>query len=93
MTDRDMLKQLYLTQLLIIFAAAAAGLFFFEDVRDVLKLWDIRDMRIIWYGVSIAVIVILADMAVMKWFPSHLYDDGGINKKYSVRGQSLILYF
>lgn len=68
MTDRDMLKQLYLTQLLIIFAAAAAGLFFFEDVRDVLKLWDIRDMRIIWYGVSIAVIVILADMAVMKWF-------------------------
>lgn len=50
-------------------------------------------MRIIWYGVSIAVIVILADMAVMKWFPSHLYDDGGINKKYSVRGQSLILYF
>ncbi|CAN2250681.1 CPBP family intramembrane glutamic endopeptidase [Bacillus vallismortis] len=81
MSDRDMLKQLYVTQFLILIAAAAAGLFFFEDVRDVQKLWDIRDMRIIWYGVSIAVIVILADMAVMKWCPPHLYDDGGINKK------------
>ncbi|WP_326156700.1 CPBP family intramembrane glutamic endopeptidase [Bacillus halotolerans] len=81
LSDRDILKQLYMTQLLIIIVSAAAVLFFFQDASDFFRLWHIRDIRIIWYGVSLAVIVILADMAIMKWCPPHLYDDGGINKK------------
>ncbi|WP_326050915.1 CPBP family intramembrane glutamic endopeptidase [Bacillus halotolerans] len=81
LSDRDILKQLYMTQLLIIMVSAAAVLFFFQDASDFFRLWHIRDIRIIWYGVSLAVIVILADMAIMKWCPPHLYDDGGINKK------------
>ncbi|MGG1229325.1 CPBP family intramembrane glutamic endopeptidase [Bacillus halotolerans] len=81
LSDHDILKQLYMTQLLIIMVSAAAVLFFFQDASDFFRLWHIRDIRIIWYGVSLAVIVILADMAIMKWCPPHLYDDGGINKK------------
>ncbi|MCI4139264.1 CPBP family intramembrane metalloprotease, partial [Bacillus vallismortis] len=72
MSDRDMLKQLYVKLFLILSSEAAAGLFFFEDFRDVQKLWDIRDMRIISHGVSIAVRVNLADMAVRKWCRPHL---------------------
>ncbi|MEC0973520.1 CPBP family intramembrane metalloprotease [Bacillus velezensis] len=71
--------QLYATQLLILAVSGVIGFFFFTDIHDFLKLWHIRDDNIIWYGVTLAVLVIFADLAVMKWCPSHLYDDGGIN--------------
>lgn len=79
LSDREIVIQLYATQLLILAVSAVIGFFFFTDIHDFLKLWHIRDDNIIWYGVTLAVLVIFADLAVMKWCPSHLYDDGGIN--------------
>ncbi|GED01048.1 hypothetical protein BAT02nite_06920 [Bacillus atrophaeus] len=93
LSDGDMLKQLYMTQLIVIIVSAVAGLFLFQHANAFFKLWNIRDPRIIWYGVSLAVIVIILDLAVMKWCPPHLYDDGGINKKlFSKRSVPHIIF-
>ncbi|MBY8913651.1 CPBP family intramembrane metalloprotease [Bacillus sp. YC2] len=80
LTDQEIVKQLYFTQFVILIASAVAGFFFFENIHDFFKLWNIRDEYIILYGVPLAVFVIFTDMAVMKWCPRHLYDDGGINE-------------
>ena len=81
LSDREMLKQLYFSQLLMLCTAVLTGAFLFDDINDFFSLWNIRDIRILTFGVPLAVFVIAVDLAVMKWVPEHMYDDEGINQK------------
>ena len=53
----------------------------FDHWTDFTALWQIRDMRILTYGIGGALLVIIVDAIVMKVFPAHMYDDGGLNEK------------
>ena len=59
------------------------GMFMFDHWTDFTALWQIRDMRILTYGIGGALLVIIVDAIVMKVFPAHMYDDGGLNEKCS----------
>ncbi|ETB69581.1 hypothetical protein CHCC14820_3294 [Bacillus paralicheniformis] len=81
LSDREMLKQLYFSQMLMLFTALLMGIFLFDDADDFLSLWNPSDLSILKYGAPLAALVIIADLMVMKWAPKHMYDDEGINEK------------
>ena len=81
LSDGEMLKQLYFSQLLMLCTAILMGVFLFDDTGSFFSLWNGYDLRILTYGVPLAVFVIIIDLAVMKWVPEHMYDDEGINQK------------
>ncbi|BBP90393.1 hypothetical protein BsIDN1_40110 [Bacillus safensis] len=53
----------------------------FDHWTDFTSLWEIQDARILTYGIGGAAVVIIVDAIVMKVFPAHMYDDGGLNEK------------
>lgn len=57
----------------------------FNHWTDFTALWQIRDMRILTYGIGGALLVIILDAIVMKVFPAHMYDDGGLNENVQNR--------
>ncbi|MGE6629497.1 CPBP family intramembrane glutamic endopeptidase [Bacillus sp. NPDC077027] len=81
LTDRQALEQLYFTQIMMLIISAILGFFMFDQFADFIALWQFHDVRILTYGIGAAMIVIITDIAVMKWFPPHMYDDGGLNDK------------
>ncbi|MFS0656383.1 CPBP family intramembrane glutamic endopeptidase [Bacillus sp. 179-C3.3 HS] len=81
LTDRQIVEQLYFTQLLMCIVSLLLGIFVFDQLTDFTALWDIRDVRILTYGIGGALLVIIVDAVVMKVFPAHMYDDGGLNEK------------
>ncbi|WP_307891871.1 CPBP family intramembrane glutamic endopeptidase [Bacillus swezeyi] len=81
LSDREMLKQLYASQALMLVLALLLGIFLFDDIGGFFSLWNGFDPNILTYGVPLSVLVILIDLAVMKWVPRHMYDDEGINEK------------
>ncbi|MFN2745559.1 MULTISPECIES: CPBP family intramembrane glutamic endopeptidase [Bacillus] len=81
LSDGEMLKQLYFSQILMLVLAMLFGVFLFADAGDFFSLWQLFDLNILTFGIPLAFFVILADLAVMKWVPRHMYDDEGINEK------------
>ncbi|WP_144556998.1 CPBP family intramembrane glutamic endopeptidase [Bacillus pumilus] len=81
LTDRQVVEQLYFTQLLMLIVSFLLGIFMFDQWTDFTALWQIHDMRILTYGIGGALLVIIVDSIVMKVFPAHMYDDGGLNEK------------
>ncbi|MGG3574949.1 type II CAAX endopeptidase family protein [Bacillus gobiensis] len=81
LSDKELLRQLYLTQLIMLVLASSLGFFLFPDLHSFLALWNLADMRIITYGAATAVLVICIDFAAMHIFPEHMLDDGGINQR------------
>ncbi|WP_353855387.1 CPBP family intramembrane glutamic endopeptidase [Bacillus sp. Bos-x628] len=81
LTDRQAVEQLYFTQLLMLVVSFLLGIFMFEHFSDFTALWQLNDIKIVTYGVGGALIVIVLDAIVMKVFPPHMYDDGGLNEK------------
>ncbi|WP_338470127.1 CPBP family intramembrane glutamic endopeptidase [Niallia sp. XMNu-256] len=80
-TDKELLKSLYLTQLFLLILSLILGFFLFDDVREFAALfkWDIN--QIFLWGGSAGVAVFLLDYLLMKLLPSHYYDDGGLNER------------
>jgi membrane protease YdiL (CAAX protease family) len=81
LSDRELLIQLYITQLIMLFIACGFGFFLFPDLTSFLVLWNITDIRIVIYGGALAAVTIMADFAAMRFFPERMLDDGGINQR------------
>ena len=81
LTDKQIVQNLYFTQLLLLSIAIALGFFLFDEIEEFLDLWVIRDYLFVIYGIGLALIVIIVDFIIMKVAPSRLTDDGGINEK------------
>ncbi|MCD5323028.1 MULTISPECIES: CPBP family intramembrane glutamic endopeptidase [Pontibacillus] len=81
MTDRQVVTQLYITQLLILLVSLGSSLYLFDGYTDWYELfqWDLKD--IFYYGGSAALFILLLDVLLMKIMPKRFYDDGGINEK------------
>jgi len=81
LTDKQIVQNLYFTQLLLICFSFVLGIFLFHDVYEFLQLFDIRDLQFIYYGIGTALFVIIVDFIIFKLAPKDLVDDGGINEK------------
>ncbi|MED4532226.1 CPBP family intramembrane glutamic endopeptidase [Metabacillus fastidiosus] len=81
LSDKQIVQQLYFTQMLLLFISFILSFFLFDSYADFMDLWKISDYQFIFCGAVVAFIVILLDFIVTKFAPKKLYDDGGINEK------------
>ncbi len=81
LTDRELLLNVYLTQIILVLLASIMSLFLFQD------LWFFTDLiyftwtEIIVLGGGTAFLVIGIDLILMKTLPEEMLDDGGINER------------
>ncbi|WP_338749742.1 type II CAAX endopeptidase family protein [Bacillus sp. FJAT-52991] len=80
-TDEELLKSLYMTQIALLLLSVIVGIFLFPDFSTFYNLfqWSLFEIVIIGAGAGIAVVVL--DLCLMKWLPDQYYDDGGINER------------
>ncbi|MCV9888314.1 CPBP family intramembrane glutamic endopeptidase [Metabacillus halosaccharovorans] len=81
LTDKQIVQNLYFTQLLLICFSFVLGIFLFHDVYEFFQLFLKRDLQFIYYGIGTALFVIIVDFIIFKLAPKNLVDDGGINEK------------
>ncbi|MBS2969445.1 CPBP family intramembrane metalloprotease [Metabacillus sp. KIGAM252] len=80
LTDRQMIQQLYLTQLLLAIAGLAGSYFFLGGLFVPAEKMNFTITSLAG-GAGTAAAVILLDFIIMKTAPAAWYDDGGINEK------------
>lgn len=81
LSDKELLINLFLTQLLIIAVSFILGWFLFDDIASFLDLFKWNDPKIGTVGITAGLLVVLIDLSLMKWLPDKYYDDGGLNEK------------
>jgi len=92
-TDQQLLKSFYFTQLLVFEIAIILAFFLFNHFFDLFLLFNFSDIRIITYGVTAGILVVAIDLFMMKLLPSHYFDDGGINVRlFQNRGVVQIIF-
>lgn len=78
--DRELLKSLYVTQILLLTIALFLGLFLFDSLSSFLALFNWIDINM-FVGVGAGVAVVIVDMILMNLLPAKWYDDGGLNER------------
>ncbi|KEZ50754.1 CPBP family intramembrane glutamic endopeptidase [Metabacillus indicus] len=81
MSDSQLLKQLYFTQILLLTISAVLSMILFNGVSEFAGLWKPDTGQILLIGGLTAGAVLIFDWIIMKTMPEDMYDDGGINEK------------
>ncbi|MFA9556112.1 CPBP family intramembrane glutamic endopeptidase [Evansella sp. AB-rgal1] len=80
LTDRELLLNLYLTQMIMLIIAVVLSFLLYRDPLYPLSLiyWDLNHLLL---GIGVAIIVVIFELFLAKILPKHLFDDGGINER------------
>ncbi len=81
MNPKELVLQVYITQGLVLAAAAVIGFFLFDSLQEFTNLWSPDLQEVLLYGGSAGLTALLVDFFLMKTAPGEWYDDGGINEK------------
>ncbi|GGE55719.1 CPBP family intramembrane glutamic endopeptidase [Priestia taiwanensis] len=81
MTDRELVWNVYITQLLVLAFAVMIGYFVFPSLQHFFLLWQFDAYELGVYGGGIACIVVLLNVVLTKVLPEDYMDDGGINDR------------
>jgi len=81
MTDREIIKALYLTQFVLLTISLILGIFLYGDFSTFFQLFQWEPSSILVYGLGSGLVIVLADVVLMKILPEKYYDDGGINER------------
>lgn len=81
LTDKQLLYNLFLTQIILLTIAFFLGIILFKDVSTFFNLFNFKDMNILLIGVSAGLLVVLFDVFLMKVTPISYQDDGGVNER------------
>ncbi len=81
MTDKELKKQVILSQLIFITIGVILSVFLFEKMSDWLLYFNWNPIEIFYYGAISGLIIVGIDLIIMYIFPERYYDDGGINEK------------
>ncbi|MBY7143469.1 CPBP family intramembrane metalloprotease [Virgibacillus sp. NKC19-3] len=92
MSDKELKKQLLLSQFIFLFIGLILSIFLFRNISEWLLYfdWDLNEM--LYYGVIPGLIIVLVDVWLMVVLPKHYYDDGGINERV-FKNQSIAYIF
>lgn len=94
LTDKELTKQLYFSQVLFLVVSLLLSLFFFDTLKEWLAYFHFDLFEIAYYGLLPGLVIVLIDIILVYIFPQKYYDDGGINnrifKNRSVSGIFLI---
>ncbi|QOY35898.1 lysostaphin resistance A-like protein [Anaerobacillus isosaccharinicus] len=81
MTDKEILLNLYITQLLMLILAFGLGWFLFDSWADLFEKFKWDPFTIFVVGGGSAFIIILFELILEKILPKKMLDDGGINER------------
>lgn len=81
LSDKQLLLQLYATQVLLLVISAVMGFFLFESKSDFFRIFQWEDSNIIVFGGGVGLAVVALDLFLTKILPSSYYDDGGLNQR------------
>jgi uncharacterized protein len=79
LNDRSLLLNLYFTQTLSLIIALIITLF--QRHRFWTFFSTDGGWKIVYWGIGLAIAVLLVDFAVGRWVPEEVTDDGGVNKR------------
>jgi uncharacterized protein len=80
LTDKELLYHLYLTQVILLVISFILGAILFDHFSYLQNI-DLRDYHILTIGIPAGVIIVIADILLMKLLPASYYDDGGLNER------------
>lgn len=81
LSDKELLKHLYMTQVILVVLSLGIGYFLFDSLKSFLELFDWNDPFIWVIGVPAGLLIVCMDLIFMKFLPSSYFDDGGLNEK------------
>ena len=80
LTDKELLYHLYLTQVILLVISLILGAILFDHFSYLQNI-DLSDDHILTIGIPAGVLIVIADILLMKWLPASYYDDGGLNER------------
>lgn len=81
MTDKEILLNLYITQLIMLVLALGLGWFLFDSWADLVQKFKWDPFTIFVVGGGSAFIIVLFELMLEKILPKKMLDDGGINER------------
>ncbi|CAH0182572.1 hypothetical protein SRABI96_01469 [Peribacillus sp. Bi96] len=81
LTDKQLLYNLFLTQIILLTLAVFLGIILFKERSAFFDLFIFDDLNILLIGIPAGIVVVLIDILLMKVTPSSYQDDGGINER------------
>ncbi|KRF63483.1 hypothetical protein ASG99_04980 [Bacillus sp. Soil768D1] len=81
LTDKQLLYNLFITQIILLTLAFFLGIILFNDRSTFFDLFIFNDLNILLFGIPAGIIVVLFDLFMMRVTPSSYQDDGGINER------------
>lgn len=88
LTNRELKKQLILSQLLFLMMSLLLSMFFFDQLNDWFVLFKFQFKDILFYGALPAIGLVILEMILYVCLPKQVLDDGGINERI-FKGQSI----
>ncbi|GAB4073555.1 CPBP family intramembrane metalloprotease [Barrientosiimonas marina] len=81
LTDKELTRQLFFSQLLLLSLGLVLSFLLFDEMGDWFDYisWSIADMG--FYGLLPGLLIVCVDWLLMAIFPKKYYDDGGINDR------------
>ena len=79
--DKELVKSLYMTQMLLFVIAFILGIFLFDNWQSFFALFHFSDQNIPLVGAGAGLLVVIVDVILMKLLPAKWYDDGGLNER------------
>ena len=80
LTDKELVLNVYLTQMIMLLIAGVMGFFVFDSLQQFLMLFEVNTTIVI-IGTSIAFAIVVVDLVLEKVLPKQWLDDGGINER------------
>ncbi|MGM8365318.1 lysostaphin resistance A-like protein [Virgibacillus sp. W0181] len=81
LSDKELFKQLIITQMILLFISFVSSFFLFDNVSEWFTYFDFNGFNIVYYGVIPGIVIVLIDLVLIVLVPKRFYDDGGINER------------
>jgi membrane protease YdiL (CAAX protease family) len=81
LSDKELLINLYFTQLILLILAFLLGSILFDRWSDFFHLFHWSDPNILYLGGGAGFLVVIIDTVLTKILPEHFYYDGGLNER------------
>ncbi len=93
MTDREILLNLYLTQLFMVVLAFSLAWLLFDSWDEIWQMFKWDPFSIFVIGGGSALLIILFELFLEKVLPKRLLDDGGINERVFKNRSAFHIFF
>lgn len=92
LSSKDLAKAVFLSQLLFFTLAIILWFIFIRNIETTIHLFQLNYKDIFYYGILIALVLVVVEIIMSKFIPKKYFDDGGINEKL-FKGQSVFMIF